>query len=105
GHAYLLSVLTFMILAAVAGFPASNALLSMEHPREIFQADVLSAALAVALIWLFVGEWGLLGAAYASLIGNLVRSTGHWIGFWILATSHGMRSTQRPRPFAGLLTK
>jgi O-antigen/teichoic acid export membrane protein len=107
GHAYLLSVLTFMILAAVAGFPASNALLSMEHPREIFQADVLSAALAVALIWLFVGEWGLLGAAYASLIGNLVRTTGYWIAFLILAASHGMRtgSTQRDRHFAGLLTK
>ena len=89
GHAHLLSVLTFSVLAHVAGFPAYNALISMEHPREIFQAEVLAAALTVALVWLLVGEWGLLGAAYASLIGNVVRTTGCWIAFLILAASHG----------------
>ena len=89
GHAHLLSVLTFSVLAHVAGFPAYNALISMEHPREIFQAEVLASTLTVALVWLLVGEWGLIGAAYASLIGNVVRTTGCWIAFLILAASHG----------------
>ena len=69
--------------------PAYNALISMEHPREIFQAEVLASTLTVALVWLLVGEWGLIGAAYASLIGNVVRTTGCWIAFLILAASHG----------------
>jgi O-antigen/teichoic acid export membrane protein len=89
GHGHLLSVLTFSVLAHVAGFPAYNALISMEHPREIFRADLLAAVLTVALVWLLVGAWGPIGAAYAWLIGNVVRTTGCWIAFLILAASHG----------------
>ena len=89
GHAHLLSVLTFSVLAHVAGFPAYNALISMEHPRKIFQAALPAAALTVALVWLFVGEWGLLLSRLRSSDRQSGQTIGCWAAFLILAASHG----------------
>ena len=65
------------------------ALLVMEHPREVFRTEALAAALTVALVWSLVGALGLLGAAYACLAGNVVRMTGWWLAFAVLAAAHG----------------
>ena len=65
------------------------ALLVMEHPREVFRTELLAAALTVALLWSLVGSLGVLGAAYAYLAGNVVRMTGWWLAFAVLAAAHG----------------
>jgi len=89
GHGQAITVLAFASLALVIGSPVYMALLVMEHPREVFRTEVLAAALTVTLIWSLVGSLGLLGAAYACLVGNVVRMTGWWLAFAALAASHG----------------
>ena len=89
GHGHAITVLAFANLALVIGSPVYMALLVMEHPREVFRTEALAAALTVALTWSLVGPLGLLGAAYACLAGNVVRMTGWWLAFAVLAAAHG----------------
>ena len=89
GHGQVIIVLAAAHLALVKGSPFYMALLVMEHPREVFQTEVLAAALTVTLILSLVGTLGLLGAAYATLVGNLVRMTGWWLAFAVHAAGHG----------------
>ena len=88
GHGHAITVLAFANLALVIGSPVYMALLVMEHPREVFRTEALAAALTVTLIWSLVGALGLLGAAYACLAGNVVRMTGWWLAFAVLAEAH-----------------
>jgi len=81
GHGHAVAVLAFAALASAIGLPASNALASMERPREIFVVGAVGAVLTVILVWWLMTEWGLLGAAYGLLSGNVVGSAGLWIAF------------------------
>ncbi|PWT79263.1 MAG: hypothetical protein C5B58_14005 [Acidobacteria bacterium] len=96
GHGHLITVLAFSSLALVISMPPNNALLAMEHPREIFRTQALAAALTVALVWSLVGEWGLLGAAYASLAGNVFMMTALWRAFVVLVAAHRLPKTVEP---------
>ena len=87
GHGHAITVLAFSNLALVIGSPVYMSLLVMEHPREVFRTEVLAAALTVALVSSLVGELGLLGAAYAGLAGNVVRMTGWWRAFAVIAAA------------------
>src|SRR5262249_32057287 len=71
GHGHVLTVLALAMLASAVGMPASNALASMERPRAIVLVGTVAAALTVALVFWWMTQWGLLGAAYGFLAGNL----------------------------------
>lgn len=95
GQGLTATILTFSVLAFVIGCPAHNALISMEHSREVFRAELLASTLAVALAWLLLARgWGVLGVAYAQLAGHVARATGWWIGFLVLAASDKFAKTE-----------
>jgi O-antigen/teichoic acid export membrane protein len=88
GHGHAIAVLAFANLALVIGGQFYMALLVMEQPREVFRTEAFAAVLTVALICSLVGGLGLLGVAYACLAGNVVRMTGWWLAFAVLAAVH-----------------
>jgi O-antigen/teichoic acid export membrane protein len=81
GHGYTVAVLAFATLASAVATPASNALASMERPYAIAIVGAAGTAVTVVLVWWLMAEWGLLGAAYGLLSGNVVSCVGLWIGF------------------------
>jgi O-antigen/teichoic acid export membrane protein len=81
GHGQMLTVLALAVFATTAGMPASFGLATMGRPRAIVAVAITTAVLSVILIWLLMKEWGLLGAAYGLLAGNLIGAVGRWIAF------------------------
>ena len=81
GHAHTVAVLAFATLVSAVAMPASNALASMERPYAIAIVGAAGAVITVVLVWWLMAEWGLLGAAYGLLSGNIVSSVGLWVGF------------------------
>jgi O-antigen/teichoic acid export membrane protein len=77
-HAHTLMVLALATLAMAIGAPASNALATMERPRAIVAVGLIVTVVTVALVWWLMTEWGLLGAAYGALVGNVVGAIGRW---------------------------
>jgi O-antigen/teichoic acid export membrane protein len=84
GHGLTLAVLTLGAVVAALAIPASNALASMERPRPLAAIAGLAALLNVVLVWMLIGEWGLLGAAAAIVAANLVGTSGRWVAFLTL---------------------
>jgi tRNA A-37 threonylcarbamoyl transferase component Bud32 len=64
----------------------------MEHPRVIFWTALWAAVVTGSLVWWLVVTWGLVGAAYGILAGNVVRSTARWIAFLSLVARTGTRA-------------
>ena len=83
GHVHTLTVLALAVLATTVGGPAAFGLATAERPRAIVVVGIFAAVLSVVLIWLLMMEWGLLGAAYGLLAGNLVGTIGRWFAFFI----------------------
>ena len=83
------SVLAVALLVSSIGIPASNALASMERPIAIVLASSVGALLTAILIWRLVVEWGLVGAAYGFLLGNVVATVGRWVAFLTLVADRG----------------
>ena len=97
GLGHTLTVLALAMLAGAVGMPASNALAAMERPLWILAAGTVGAVLTVVLVWLLLEEWGLLGAAYGFLAGNIAGTVGRWIAFFLnipklVDTKHLMRA-------------
>ena len=84
GLGHTLTVLALAAFATTAGMPASFGLATMGRPRAIVVVGIIAAVLSVVLIWLLMMEWGLLGAAYGLLAGNLVGAVGRWVAFFVL---------------------
>jgi O-antigen/teichoic acid export membrane protein len=81
GHGQTVAVLGLATFVSAIGMPASNALAAMERPRAIVAVSALAAAVTVGLVWWLMTGWGLSGAAYGVLAGNVVGSVGLWVGF------------------------
>ncbi len=81
GLGHTLTVLALGVFATTVGFPASFGLATMGRPRAIVVVGIITAALTVVLIWLLMLKWGLLGAAYGLLAGNVAGTVGRWIAF------------------------
>ncbi len=79
GHT--VAVLSLAVMATAMGMPASNALASMERPRAIVVAGAVGMVVSVALVWVLMLEWGLAGAAYGALSGNIVGALARWTAF------------------------
>jgi len=79
GQGRTVAVLAVALLASAVGNPASVALASMERARAIVWAGLIGAVITGVLVWLSMVEWGLLGAAYGFLAGNVAGSVGRWV--------------------------
>ena len=76
--------------------PASNALESIERPQEVFWAGLFAVVLTAALVWWLVAGWGLLGAAYGFLAGNVAGAAGLWVAFLASVQRHGPEAHPKP---------
>ncbi len=78
------AVLSLAVMATALGMPASNALASMERPRAIVVASTIGMIVSVALVWVLMLKWGLIGAAFGALSGNLIGAAARWTAFLML---------------------
>jgi O-antigen/teichoic acid export membrane protein len=81
GQGYVVTVLAVAMMAMAAGAPASNALASMERPHAIVLATSVGTTVTLAAIWILSVKWGLLGAAYGFLAGNVAGAAARWVAF------------------------
>lgn len=81
GSGLVVAVLAFATFATALGGPASFALATMERPRAIVIVGVIGAVLSIGLVALSMMKWGLLGAAFGLLAGNIFGTVGRWIAF------------------------
>jgi tRNA A-37 threonylcarbamoyl transferase component Bud32 len=86
GQGHTVAVLAVALLASAVGFPASNALATMERARAIVWAGLIGVVVTGVLVWLLMVEWGLVGAAYGFLLGNVVATVGRWVAFLTLVS-------------------
>jgi O-antigen/teichoic acid export membrane protein len=84
GHGHTLTILALAVLASATGMPAAFGLATMGRPRAIVVVGVIAAVFSVVLICLLMMEWGLLGAAYGMLAGNVAGTVGRWVAFSLL---------------------
>ncbi len=81
GKGNIVGVLSLGVLATALGMPASNALASMERPRAIVFAGAIGMIVSVTLVWVFMVQWGLAGAAIGVLTGNFIGAAARWAAF------------------------
>jgi O-antigen/teichoic acid export membrane protein len=81
-------VLAVALLASAVGTPASIALASMERARAIACACSIGAVVTAVAVWLLMIEWGLLGAAYGFLCGNVAGTVARWVAFLTFVSDH-----------------
>src|SRR5215211_1285744 len=98
GHGETVMVLGLAMLASAIGMPASNALQSMQRPQAIFWASLIGAVLTVVLVWSLMSKWGLLGAAYGFLLGNVAGTVGRWVAFQRLIPRCGSQASSAADP-------
>jgi O-antigen/teichoic acid export membrane protein len=84
GHGATLRVLTLALFAGALGGPPSAALAIMERPLAIVAVAAAGAVLTIVLVWPLMMEWGLLGAAYGMLGGNVFGTVGRWVALFLL---------------------
>jgi O-antigen/teichoic acid export membrane protein len=89
GHDHTVAVLALAMLASALGMPASNGLTAVERPDVVFKVSLVAVGLSVALVPFLVAEWGVTGAAYGFLAGNVAGSLGRWIAFTALVMKRG----------------
>jgi O-antigen/teichoic acid export membrane protein len=104
GNGHTLTVLALALLGTAVGLPASNALGSIERPREVFWVGLFAAVLTAALVWWLVAGWGLLGAAYGYLAGNVAGAVGLWMTFLALVPRDGSGADLKTNPEADPIT-
>ena len=81
GHGYTLTVLALAMFSSALGMPASIALGTLKRPRAIVTTGIVGAVLTVVFVWLLMNKWGLLGAAFGSLVGAMTASIVRWVMF------------------------
>lgn len=97
GHSDVLGLLALAALVAALGIPASLALAATGRARPVAAVMLFSAGVNTLLVILLLPTWGLLGAAYAVLIGETVGAIGRWAAFWLLVPlEDGSGNTAEP---------
>jgi O-antigen/teichoic acid export membrane protein len=84
GNSHVLGVLALAALVAAVGIPASLALAAAGRARPVAVVMLCSAAVNTLLVILLLPKWGLMGAAYAVLVGETAGAIGRWAAFWLL---------------------
>jgi O-antigen/teichoic acid export membrane protein len=84
GHGQTLVVLAVAISLGTLGTPAAIALAVMERPRAIIIVMAAEALVTFGLVWVLMSHFGLLGAAYGMLAGNMGGALGRWAAFYVI---------------------
>jgi O-antigen/teichoic acid export membrane protein len=84
GHSHVLRLLALAALIASVGIPPSLGLAAAGRAKPVAAVMLFSAGVNTLLVILLLPKWGLLGAAYAVLIGEAVGAVGRWAAFWLL---------------------
>jgi O-antigen/teichoic acid export membrane protein len=92
GQGQILAVLAAALLASSLGMPATNALASMERAREFFWTVSFTAVLMTLFVWRLTSAWGLTGAAYGFLLGNMIGAAVRWTTFSFVLLSRDPRA-------------
>jgi O-antigen/teichoic acid export membrane protein len=92
GHGHAVTILALAMLASALGMPASNGLAAVERPEVIFKIGLVAVGLSVFLGPWLVDSWGVVGAAYGFLAGNVAGSVGRWMAFSALIPRRDLRS-------------
>jgi O-antigen/teichoic acid export membrane protein/tRNA A-37 threonylcarbamoyl transferase component Bud32 len=95
GQGHTVTVLALGMLVMAVGTPANSALTSMARPRVIFWTALWAAVVTVVLVWWLMPNWGLVGAAYGVLGGNLVKTAARWIALLSLVSRTGPHTDLR----------
>jgi O-antigen/teichoic acid export membrane protein len=86
-----IAVLALALLPYAVGFPACNALATMERPQAIVWAGLIGVIVTVALVLSLATLWGLLGAALAVLAGSTAEASARWIFLLAHASSPALK--------------
>ena len=89
GHDDALAVLALAMFANALGLPASNALTAVERADVGFKVGVVTVVISVLLCPILVAWWGVTGAAYGFLIGNVFATAGRWLVFAVVVGKRG----------------
>jgi O-antigen/teichoic acid export membrane protein len=83
GNSHVLGLLALAALVMAVSIPPSLALAAAGRARPVAAVMLFSASVNTLLVILLLPKWGLLGAAYAVLIGDTVGAAGRWTAFWL----------------------
>ena len=90
GHGHVLIVLALGKLIASLGSASDSGLWAIERPDMGFVANLLAACTTLSATACLLSGWGILGAAYALLAGDLVGAGGRCVAFfWLSRNWHG----------------
>jgi O-antigen/teichoic acid export membrane protein len=81
------TVLALALMAWAVGIPAYSALMIIERPRRAALASLVAPVLTVGLAWWLVQGWGLVGLAYAFLVGHAGGTAARWVALMGLPPS------------------
>ena len=81
GQGHTLLALALALLASALGMPAASALATIERSHAIFWASFIATVVTVVLASVLILNWGLVGAAYGLLAGNVVGTSARWAAF------------------------
>lgn len=84
GYGHVLVVLAAAALVGAVAAPAAIALAAAERAKAAAYLTALTAAVSVGLIAALLLSWGLLGAAYGLLTGEIIGCVSLWGGFFLL---------------------
>ena len=99
GYGHALVVLSLAMLALAVSFPAVSALATMQRPRAILVTAVIASVSTLVLVAVLMTRWGVTGAAYGYLAGNLILAVGRWA-----AVSRIVAASVDPLPDTSLFT-
>jgi O-antigen/teichoic acid export membrane protein len=94
-HGHVVTILAVAVLAGAAGFPASNALASMERPHAIVLATSVGAVVTLLAVCALSVPWGFIGAAYGMLAGHIAGAVARWAAFLIVLARPDDRESAR----------
>lgn len=92
GQGHTVTVLALACLMSAVGMPASNALVALKRPDTTFWAGLIPAVISIVLVWSLVNTWGVIGAAYGFLAGNVAFAAGQWIALLWALSRHGSKT-------------
>jgi O-antigen/teichoic acid export membrane protein len=81
GHGHTVTVLALAMLATALGMPAVNGLMAVERTKTVFTIAIVSLGVSVLSVPILILRWGLVGAAYGFLAGNVVGTVTRWMIF------------------------
>jgi O-antigen/teichoic acid export membrane protein len=91
GQGQTVTVLTLSMLMIALGMPPSNGLMAAERPDVVCKVSLIVLGVSLVLVPGLVVWWGLAGAAYGFLAGNVAGSVWRWVLFLVLVPRSGAK--------------